>query len=68
MTPGTPMTISFKQTLIPPATIPKTQLIVHNTHGMKPSSRNAFREKGVPERYVCIVLIKARLPGNSTRK
>ena len=29
---------------------------------------NAFWKKDVPERYVCIVLIKARLPGDSTRK
>jgi hypothetical protein len=46
----------------------KAKLHVHNKPGMKPSSHNAFWKNGVPERYVCIVLIKARLPGDSTRK
>jgi hypothetical protein len=75
MTPGTPMTISFKQMLIPSTANPKAelnehkaQLHVHNTPGMKPCSHNAFWKKGVSVRSVCIVLIKARLLGNSTRK
>jgi hypothetical protein len=67
MTPCTPMTISFKQTLMPSTAIPKAQLNVHNTPVMKPSSHNAFWKNSVSVRFVCIVLIKVRLLGNSTK-
>jgi hypothetical protein len=48
--------------------IMEATLHVHNTQGMKPSSHHAFGKNGVSVRFVCIVLIKARLLGNSTRK
>jgi len=62
------MTISFKQMQIPSTATLKAQLNVHNTHGMNTSGHNVFWKNGVSVRSVCIVLIKARLPGDSTRK
>jgi hypothetical protein len=49
-TPCTPMTISFKQTLIPSTVTLKAKLNVHNTHGMNTSSHNAFWKNGVSVR------------------
>ncbi len=48
--------------------IMEATLHVHNTQEMKPSSHHAFWKNGVSVRFVCIVLIKSRLLGNSTRK
>jgi hypothetical protein len=36
--------------------------------GMNTYSQNALRTKGVQERVVCLVLTKARLPGDSTTR